>query len=170
MNQPEGTVTFLGNPLTLEGSEVKVGDRLPDVTLMKPDLTAYSLSEGTGQVTLIASVPSVDTPVCDAEIRRLSQEASRLGNVRVLAVSADLPFAQARWCGARGIDNVTMLSDHRDLAFGKALGIAIKELRLLGRALFVLDAQGRVTYAEYVRELTEHPDYEVALRDLKRAA
>jgi thiol peroxidase len=170
MDQPDGTVTFLGNPLTLEGSEVKVGDRLPDITLIKPDLTPYSLSEGTGQVTLIASVPSLDTPVCDAEVRRLSQEASRLDNVRVLAVSADLPFAQARWCGAQGIDNVTMLSDHRDLDFGKAFGISIKELRLLARALFVIDAQGRVTHVEYVRELTEHPDYEAAVSALRRAA
>ncbi|MDQ4145015.1 MAG: thiol peroxidase [Actinomycetota bacterium] len=170
MKQREGAATFLGNPLTLEGSEVKVGDRIPDITLMKPDLTTYSLSEGMGEARLIASVPSIDTPVCDAEIRRLSEEVAKLDNVRILAVSADLPFAQARWCAAQGLDKVTMLSDHRELAFGKALGISIKELRLLGRAIFVLDPEGRVTHVEYVRELTEHPDYEAAVSALKRAA
>ena len=170
MQEREGAATFLGNPLTLEGSEIKVGDRVPDCTVLKPDLSPFSMSEGTDDLTLIASVPSIDTPVCDAELRRLSGEAAKLGNVRVLAVSADLPFAQARWCGAQGIDNVTMLSDHHELAFGKAFGIAIKELRLLGRALFVVDADGRVTHVEYVRELTEHPDYEAALSALKRSA
>jgi thioredoxin-dependent peroxiredoxin len=170
MQERTGAATFFGNPLTLEGSEIKVGDRVPDCTLLKPDLSTFSMREGMSEVTLIASVPSLDTPVCDAEVRRLSGEAAKLDNVRVVAVSADLPFAQARWCGAQGVDNITMLSDHRELAFGKAFGIAIKELRLLGRALFVVDADGRVTHVEYVRELTEHPDYEAALSALKRAA
>lgn len=170
MQEREGAVTFFGNPLTLEGSEIKVGDRVPDCTLLRSDLSPYSMSDGISEVSLIASVPSLDTPVCDAEVRRLSEEVAKLCNVRVLTVSADLPFAQARWCGAQGIDNVTMLSDHRELAFGKAFGIAIKELRILGRALFVVDADGRVTHVEYVRELTEHPDYEAALSALKQAA
>lgn len=169
MEERLGATTFVANPLTLMGSEIGVGDTAADFDVLTPALETYSLEDGRGEVRLVAAVPSLDTPVCDSEVLRLSEEAQTLGNVRVLVVSADLPFAQERWRRERGVDNVTVLSDHRALSFGTAFGIAIKELRLLGRAIFVIDPENRVRYVEYVRELTEHPDYEAAL-DAVRAA
>lgn len=163
-------ITFKGNPVTLLGSEVKVGDKAPDFTVLAAGLVPYSLADGTGKVRLISVVPSIDTGVCDAQTRRFNEEAAKLDNVEVLTVSVDLPFAQARWCGAAGIENVKMLSDHRDLSFGEAFGVAIKELRLLARAIFVLDAENNVTYVEYVSEATNHPDYEKAIAAVKETA
>lgn len=166
----QGAITFKGNPMTLLGPEIKVGDKAPDFTALAAGLAPYSLNDGTGKIRLISVVPSIDTGVCDAQTRRFNEEAAKLDNAEVLTVSVDLPFAQARWCGAAGIENVKMLSDHRDLSFGQAFGVAIKELRLLARAIFVLDADNTVTYVEYVSEATNHPDYEKAIAAVKETA
>lgn len=164
MQERTGLVTLKGNPVTLLGPEVKVGQPAPDVELTANDLSAVQLSSFKGKVCIITSVPSLDTPVCDTETRRFNESASRMGNdVVVLAVSMDLPFAQARWCGAAGVKNVQTLSDHRDAAFGSSYGVLIKGLRLLARAVFVVDRQGVVRYTELVKEVASEPDYEAAL-------
>ena len=162
-------ITFKGNPVTLLGEEVKVGQKAPDFTVLRNDLSEAKLSDYEGQVKIISVVPSLDTGVCDAQTRRFNEEASRLDNVKILTVSVDLPFAQKRWCGAAGIDKVEVVSDHRDLSFGKAFGVAIKELRLLARAVFVLDRSNTVVYAEYVSEATTHPDYEAPIKAAEEA-
>jgi thioredoxin-dependent peroxiredoxin len=163
------SVTFKGNPVTLLGNEVKVGDQAPDFKVLANDLSEVTLQDSKGQVRLISVVPSLDTGVCDAQTRRFNEEAANLDNVKILTVSVDLPFAQKRWCGAAGIDNVQTLSDHRELSFGEAFGVAIKELRLLARAVFVVDSNDKVTYVEYVSEATDHPDYEAAVEAAKQA-
>ncbi|EIJ79270.1 Redoxin domain protein [Bacillus methanolicus PB1] len=163
------SITFKGNPVTLLGNEVKVGDKAPDFKVLANDLSEVTLADTKGQVRLISVVPSLDTGVCDAQTRRFNEEASKLGNVKVLTISVDLPFAQKRWCGANGIENVQTLSDHRDLSFGEAYGVAIKELRLLARAVFVIDSNDTVTYVEYVSEATNHPNYEAAIEAVKQA-
>ena len=162
-------VTFKGNSITLLGNEVKVGDKAPDFKVLANDLSEVTLQDTKGQVRLLTSVPSLDTGVCDAETRRFNEEASSLGNVKVLTVSVDLPFAQKRWCAAAGIENVQTLSDHRDLSFGEAYGVTIQELRLLTRAVFVVDSTDTVVYVEYVSEATNHPDYEAALEAARNA-
>lgn len=162
-------ITFKGNPVTLLGNGVKVGDHAPNFTVLANDLSEVTLENTKGQVRLISVVPSLDTGVCDAQTRRFNQEASNLDNVKILTVSVDLPFAQKRWCGAAGIENVQTLSDHRDLSFGEAYGVAIQELRLLARAVFVVDSNDTVTYVEYVSEATNHPDYEAAIEAAKAA-
>ncbi|GAM13598.1 MULTISPECIES: thiol peroxidase [Mesobacillus] len=163
------SVTFKGNPVTLLGNEVKVGDQAPDFKVLANDLSEVTLQDSKGQVRLISVVPSLDTGVCDAQTRRFNEEAANLDNVKILTVSVDLPFAQKRWCGAAGIDNVQTLSDHRGLSFGEAYGVAIKELRLLARAVFVVDSNDKVTYVEYVSEATDHPNYEAAVEAAKQA-
>jgi thioredoxin-dependent peroxiredoxin len=163
------SVTFKGNPVTLLGNEVKVGDQAPDFKVLANDMSEVTLQATKGQVRLISAVPSLDTGVCDAETRRFNEEAVKLDNVKVLTVSVDLPFAQKRWCGAAGIENVQTLSDHRELSFGEAYGVAIKELRLLARAVFVVDSNDKVTYVQYVSEVTDHPDYEAAVEAAKQA-
>ncbi|PLT27830.1 thiol peroxidase [Peribacillus deserti] len=160
-------ITFKGNPVTLLGNEVKVGDKAPNFTVLANDLSEVTLEDTKGSVRLISVVPSLDTGVCDAQTRRFNEEASKLGNVNILTVSVDLPFAQKRWCGANGIENVQTLSDHRDLSFGEAYGVAIQELRLLARAVFVINSSDEVTYVEYVSEATNHPDYEAAIEAVK---
>ncbi|WP_066063489.1 thiol peroxidase [Neobacillus soli] len=162
-------VTFKGKPVTLLGNEVKVGDKAPNFSALANDLSAVTLNDTKGQVRLLTSVPSLDTGVCDAEIRRFNESANSLGNVKILTVSCDLPFAQKRWCAAGGIENVQTLSDHRDLSFGEAYGVAIQELRLLTRAVFVVDSSDTVVYVEYVSEATDHPNYEAALEAAKAA-
>ncbi len=167
----KGVVTMRGNPVTLLGPEIKVGQKAPDFTVLTTKLEPFTLANTAGKVKLIASVPSLDTGVCDAEARRFNEEATKLGdNVVVLTISVDLPFAQARWCGAAGVDRVITLSDHRDLSFGLAYGVVIKELRLLSRAVFVVDANDTVTYVQYVPEVTQHPDYEAALAAVRAAS
>ncbi|WP_453994432.1 thiol peroxidase [Bacillus nitroreducens] len=163
------SITFKNNPVTLLGNEVKVGDKAPEFTVLANDLSPVTLADSKGSVRLISVVPSLDTGVCDAQTRRFNEEAAGLENVKVLTVSVDLPFAQARWCGANGIENVQTLSDHRDLSFGEAFGVAIQELRLLARAVFVVDSNDTVTYAEYVSEATNHPNYEAAIEAAKAA-
>lgn len=161
-------ITFKGNPVTLLGEEVKVGDQAPSFTVLANDLSEKTLNDYSG-VKLISVVPSLDTGVCDAQTRRFNEEADKLGNVKVLTVSMDLPFAQKRWCGANGIENVETLSDHREASFGKAYGALIEELRLLARSVFVVDSSNKVTYVQYVPEATDHPDYESALQAAKEA-
>lgn len=162
-------ITFKGNPVTLLGNEVKVGDQAPNFTVLANDLSPVTLESTKGQVRLISVVPSLDTGVCDQQTRRFNEEAANLENVKILTISVDLPFAQKRWCGAAGIENVETLSDHRELSFGKAYGVAIEELRLLARAIFVIDSNDVVTYVEYVSEATNHPDYEAAIAAAKAA-
>jgi len=162
-------VTFKGKSVTLVGNEVKVGDAAPDFKVLANDLSEVTLADTKGSVRLISVVPSIDTGVCDAQTRRFNEEAAKLENVKVLTISADLPFAQKRWCGANGIENVQTLSDHRDVSFGQAYGVLIKELRLLARAIFVIDSEDKVTYVEYVPEVTNHPNYEAAIEAAKAA-
>lgn len=169
MTERKGLVTFKGNPLTLIGKEVKVGDAAPDFTALANDLSPISLSSFKGKPLIISSVPSLDTPVCDMSTRRFNQEATALGSdVTILTISMDLPFAQARWCGAAGVQNIVTLSDHRDASFGMAYGLLIKELRLLARAVFVIDKNGKIQYLQLVPEVAQEPDYDGALDALKK--
>jgi thiol peroxidase len=159
-----GIITIHGNPLTIVGSGLKVGDPAPDFELLDNDLSPVRLSSFRGKVLIISSVPSLDTPVCDMETRRFNEEAGKLGeDVRILTVSMDLPFAQKRWCGSAGVDRVITLSDHRQASFGTAYGVLIKELRLLARAVFVLDREGIIRYIHIVKEITDEPDYNAVL-------
>ena len=163
-------ITFQGKPVTLVGEQVKVGDKAPDFTVLANDLSPVSLADSEGKVRLISVVPSLDTGVCAAQTRRFNEEAANLSDdVQILTISVDLPFAQARWCGAEGIDAVQTLSDHKDLSFGKAYGTVIEELRLLARSVFVVDKDDNVTYVEYVTEVTDHPNYDAALEAAKKA-
>jgi thiol peroxidase len=164
-----GAATFKGNPLTLVGPELKPGDKAPNFALLAGDLSVVNLHSSAGKVRLISVVPSIDTPVCDLQTRHFNQDASDLGDgVVILTVSMDLPFAQKRWCGASGVDRVVMLSDHRDASFGAAYGTLIKELRLESRAIFVVDPGGIIKHAEYVKEITNHPDYDAAIHAAKK--
>ncbi|WP_280769921.1 thiol peroxidase [Salipaludibacillus daqingensis] len=162
-------VTFKENPVTLKGTQVAVGDKAPDFTVLANDLSEVKLSDSKGKVRLISVVPSIDTGVCDEQTRKFNEEAANLGNVEVLTISVDLPFAQKRWCAAAGIDNVHVLSDHRNLDFGEKYGVAIEELRLLSRSIFVIDSSDKITYTEYVSEVTNHPNYESAVDAAKKA-
>lgn len=169
MPERTGLVTLQGNPVTLVGTEVEVGRPAPDAELVANDLSAVKLSSFAGQVRVIASVPSLDTPVCDTETRRFNEAATTLGDdVVVLTVSMDLPFAQKRWCGAAGVTRVQTLSDHRQAAFGKAYGVLIKDVRLLARAVFVVDQGGAVRYYELVKEVASEPNYEAALQAVRK--
>lgn len=173
MTEREEAVTFLGNPLTLVGDEVQMGEKAPDFTALTGGLALepYSLDDSRGKVRILNVVVSLDTPVCQAQTRRFIDEAAALEGAEVLTISADLPFAQDRWAKEANVGgSMRMLSDHRDLAFGKAYGIAVKELRLLGRGLFVVDADNRIVHAEYVRELTTEPDYDQALAAARQAS
>ncbi len=158
-----------GNPLTLAGKELRTGDFLPAFNLTAKDLSSFDSNSMKGKVAVISVVPSLDTPVCDTQTRRFNEEASGLGkDVEVFTISMDLPFAQARWCGAAGVDRVTTLSDHRDASFGLASGLLIKELRLLARAVLVADREGRITYSQIVGEITEEPDYGSVIDAVKK--
>jgi thiol peroxidase len=159
-----GVITFRDKPLTLVGPEISIGDKAPDFTAIATDLTPVTFSSLSGSVRVISSVPSLDTPVCDLQTRRFNQAVTEFGDIPVLTVSADLPMAQARWCGAAGVDRVRTLSDHRDLSFGLAYGVLIKELRLLARAVFVVAADDTVVHVEYVPAIEQHPDYELVIR------
>jgi len=169
MTERSGVITFQGGPLTLIGDEVKVGDAAPDAEVLANDLSPVTLSSLRGKVVVLCCVPSLDTPVCDIETRRFNQAAAALGeNVAIVAASMDLPFAQQRWCAGAGVDAVQTVSDHRDAALGQAYGVLIKELRLLSRAVFVIDAEGIVRHAEYVKEITTEPDYDAALEAARK--
>ena len=167
----KGAVTMRGNPMTLVGPEVKVGQKAPAFTAVGKGLQPATLDQFKGKVKVITTVPSLDTPVCDAETRRFNEEASNLpGDVEILSISMDLPFAQARWCGAANAEKITTLSDWRTAEFGQKYGALIKELHLLTRAVFVIDKNDNVTHVEYVKELTQEPNYEAALAAAKKAA
>ena len=169
MEERSGAVTMRGNPLTLLGNELNVGQPAPDVEVLDNDLNPVRLSNYKGKVCIVSTVPSLDTPVCDMETRRFNQEAADLGpDVVILTISTDLPFAQKRWCGAAGVDKVVTLSDHRDAAFGNAYGVLIKELRLLARAVFVVDKQGVIRYSQLVPEIAEEPDYDAVIGAVKQ--
>lgn len=161
-------VTMQGNPVTLLGKEITVGQTAPDFTLVDNDLETVRLADTSG-VRIFAAVPSLDTPVCDTEARRFNEEAAKLDGVNVHIVSMDLPFAQQRWCGAAGVESVTTWSDHRNASFGENYGVLIEGLRLLARAIFVVDANNTVTYVEYVPEVTQEPNYDQALAAAKSA-
>lgn len=165
-----GAVTLKGKPLTVLGAALKPGDKAAEVELNDKgfDGTRKLLESTAGKIRLINVVPSLGTGICDAQTRRFNQEAANLGDdVAVVTVSVDLPFAQAEWCAARGVDRVIMLSDHRDMAFGDAYGTHIKELRVEQRSVFVVDRDGIVRYVEYVPQIGQHPDYEAALAAVK---
>ena len=168
MEERKGAATFKSNPLTLVGPEVKVGQKAPEFSVLAGDLSPVTLASSKGKTRLIISVPSLDTPVCDAETRRFNEEAAKLSGVDVIVVSVDLPFAQGRFCQTAGIKNLKTVSDHRDTSFGHAYGTLIKELRLLSRAIFVVDPSDKVSYVEYVKEVTSHPNYDAALNALKQ--
>lgn len=166
------SVTFKGNPITLLGNEVKVGQSAPDFKVQKIDLTEYTLSASAGKTRIVASVPSLDTPVCDLETKRFNQEAAKLPNVEIVCVSMDLPFAQKRWCGASSVDKVITASDHREASFARNYGVLISGGpldRLTARAVFVIGPDNKVRHVEYVKEVTEHPNYEAVLAAAKHA-
>ena len=165
-----GVVTFKGNPMTLVGPELKVGQKAPDFQVLAQDLSPVTLASSRGKTRLISVVTSLDTGICDAQTRRFNEEAAKLPNAAILTISADLPFAQKRWCGAAGIDKVQVLSDHKETSFGTAYGVLMKELRLLSRSIFVIDASDTVRYVEYVPEVASHPNYDAALQAARQAA
>jgi thiol peroxidase len=149
--------------LTLIGPELKVGDKAPDFEVVDVKLSAVNLAETGKAVRIISVVPSLDTPVCDAQTKRFNDEAAQLPGVEIITVSMDLPFAQSRWCGAFGVDRVKMLSDHRSGSFGASYGTLIKELRIECRAIFLVDQDNVIRHAQYVKEVGDFPDYEAAL-------
>jgi len=161
------TIAMRGIPITVIGEPLAVGDAAPDFTLLDNDFNPVSLRDFGDKVKLISIVPSLDTGVCDFQTRRFNQELSALEGAAVITVSVDLPFAQKRWCGSAGLENAITLSDYLNVEFGKAYGVLIEEKRLLARAVLVLDRQNRVTYAEYLDEVSKHPDYEQALAAVK---
>ena len=164
MQERKGVITFKGNPMTLLGPEIKAGDKAPDFQVVDTGMVPVTLADFKGKVKIISAVPSLDTPTCDTETRRFNQEAAKLpGNVVVLTVSLDLPFAQKRWCAAAGIDKVKILSDYQDRSFAYAYGVLIKELRLLSRSIFVVDGSDTVRYVQHVKEVSQEPDYAAVL-------
>ncbi len=169
MAEQKGLITFKGSPLTLVGKQVKVGQGAPDFVAIDNNLSPVKFSSYLGKVCIISCVVSLDTPVCDTQTRKFNEEASRLGsNVVILTLSMDLPFAQKRWCGAAGVDRVQTLSDYRDASFGTSYGVLTKELRLLARAIFLVDRKGVLQYKELVKEVTHEPDYNAVLSELKK--
>ena len=168
MERP-GATTLRGEPKTLIGPELKPGDTAPDFNVVDNSLKPVSLKDTGNKVRIISVVPSLDTPVCDAQTKRFNEEAGKLPHVDIITVSMDLPFAQKRWCGAFGVDKVRMLSDHKDGSFGSHYGTLIKELRIESRAIFVLDQQNKVRHAEYVKEVADFPNYEAALAAARSA-
>ncbi|WP_213423531.1 thiol peroxidase [Bhargavaea massiliensis] len=164
-------VTFKQQPVTLLGTEIKVGDEAPDFTVLQNDLSPFTLKDTEGKIRLISVIPSIDTGVCSTQTKRFNEAVTDLGDdVAVLTISVDLPFAQARWKASEGLDNAHTLSDHRDLSFGTAYGVVMKELRLLARSVFVIGKDGKVAYVEYVPEGTDHPDYDQAIDAVKKLA
>jgi len=156
--------------MTVLGPELKAGDPAPDFHAVDDSLKPVDLA-ATGQgVRIFSVVPSLDTPVCDMQTKRFNEEAGKLPNVNIYTISMDLPFAQKRWCGAFGVDHVKMVSDHRDGSFGQAYGTLIKDLRIMSRAIFVVDPSNKIHYTEYVKEVGDHPNYEAALSAARKLA
>ena len=169
MQERKGIITFKGNPMTLLGPEIRVGDKAPDFRVVDTALSPVTLADFRGKVKILSAVPSLDTPVCDTETRRFNQEAVKLPeNVAVLTISLDLPFAQKRWCAAAGVDKVKALSDYQDRSFASAYGVLIKELKLLSRSVFVVDADDVIRYVRHVGEVAEEPDYDEVLGAVKK--
>ena len=169
MERP-GATTLRGNPLTVLGPALKPGDKAPDFKAVDDSLKALDLAGTGNSVRIFSVVPSLDTPVCDAQTKRFNEEAGKLPDVKIYTFSMDLPFAQKRWCGAFGVDHVKMVSDHRDGSFGQAYGTLIKDLRIMSRAIFVIDKNNVIRHVEYVKEVADHPDYEAALSAARAAA
>lgn len=165
----ERKTTLKGNPFTLIGPELKPGDKAPDFELVDNSLKPLKLADTKG-VRIVSVVPSLDTPVCDAQTRRFNEEASQLTGVQILTVSCDLPFAQKRWCGAAGVDKITTASDYKNGNFGEAWGTMIRDLRIESRAVFVVDGNNTITYAQYVPEVADHPNYDAALSAARATA
>ena len=166
-------VTLRGNPVTLTGPEIKPGQPAPDFTAVDNALGTVKLSDAKGKVLILSAVPSLDTPTCDTETRRFNQEVGKLSGVEVWTISMDLPFAQKRWCAAAGASAVKTFSDFRERAFGPAYGVQIKDGPLAGldaRAVFVVGKDGKVTHAEYVKDISQEPNYEAALAAARKAA
>ena len=160
------SVTMMGKPISLQGSRLKVGDSFPEFTLTDINLGKVTSQQLTGKRVFL-TVPSLDTGVCDMEVRNFNKKAGEIKDVHIYAVSMDLPFAQSRWCGGAGVKNVTTLSDYQTHNFGKATGTLIKGLELLTRAVFVVDEKNIIKYVEYVAEVTNHPDYEAVYKILE---
>ncbi|MDP3283788.1 MAG: thiol peroxidase [Desulfobacterales bacterium] len=168
MEERTGLVTMRGNPMTLAGRALKVGDKAPDFEVTGNDMKPVKFSSFSGKACIISAVPSLDTPVCDMETRRFNKEAAGLGSdVVILTISMDLPFAQKRWCGAAGVDRVITLSDYKTADFGMAYGVLIKEIKLLARAVFVTDKKGVIRYIQIVKEIADEPDYGAILNAVK---
>jgi thioredoxin-dependent peroxiredoxin len=163
----QGAVTLKGNPMTVVGPELKPGDKAPDFLCVDMTLKPVGLEQTGHKVRIFSVVPSLDTPVCDAQTRRFNEEAAKMPNVDIYTVSVDLPFAQKRWCGAFGVDRVKMISDHRDGSFGSSYGTLIKDLRIESRAIFVVDRDNVIRYAQYVKEVSDFPDYESVLKAVR---
>ena len=169
MKERSGAVMMKGNPLTLIGDEIRVGQQAPDVTLVANDLSEVKLSSYKGKKLILSVVPSLDTGICDIQTKRFNAEDEKLGeDVQILTISMDLPFAQKRWCGLANATHIRTLSDHRDASFGNAYGVLIKGLRILARAVFVVDSAGKIQYVELVKEVTTEPNYDSALAALKK--
>lgn len=170
MKERTGIITFGGNPMTLLGEGVSVGQKAPDFTVLTTDLEKRSLADYKGKVVAIYAAPSLDTGICDMQTRWFNEEAAKLGDdVQVLAISCDLPFAQGRWCGAHNIHNVATLSDHYDVSFGQNYGVLIKELRLLTRSMFVIDKEGTIVYTQIVPEVTTELEIDAPIEAIKKA-
>ena len=167
MEKRTGVITFGGNPLTLVGTEAKKGDKAQDFYALNSKLQPVKLSDFDGKVRIISVFPSIDTPVCAAQTRRFNVEAANLGDVQILTVSCDLPFALGRFCAAEGIDKEITLSDHKELDFGNKYGFVIDELRLLARGIVVVDKEGIIQHVQYVKEIADEPDYETAIKVAK---
>ena len=156
--------------MTLVGPELKPGDPAPDFEAIDTSMKPVRLADTAGKVRIFSVVPSLDTPVCDMQTKRFNDEAGKFENIEFYTVSVDLPFAQRRWCNDFGVDKVKMLSDHRDASFGTAYGTLIKDWRMESRAIFVVDKDGKIAHAEYVKEVADHPDYDAALAKAKQIA
>jgi thiol peroxidase len=169
MTERAGAVTFKGNPMTLVGSEVNVGQQAPDFALVATDMSEKHLHDYKGKTVILSVVPSLDTPVCNIQTKKFNEQAGSLANTVVLTVSRDLPFAQRRWCGAEGVQNVVCLSDYKHHTFGNTYGMVIKELGLLARGVFVINGSGKVVYKQLVTEVASEPDYDKAIAAAKSA-
>ncbi len=164
-----GATTLRGNPFTLVGPELKVGDDAPNFEVVDSSLQVVTLGTTGSGVRIFSVVPSLDTPVCDAQTKRFEETAAKLPDLSIYSVSMDLPFAQKRWCTTFGVDHVKMLSDHRTGSFGEQYGTLIKELRIESRAIFVVGKDNKIKYVEYVKEVGEHPDYDATLAAVEAA-
>ena len=171
MLEKKGITAMQGNPLTLIGPELKIGDKAPDFLVAANDMKPVKLSDFDSKVIVISAIPSLDTPVCNLETQRFNHEASKLGqDIKILTISMDLPFAQKRWCGANNVEDVITLSDHKEASFGQAFGVLIKELRLLARAVFVLDEERVIRDIIILDDVEKEPDYNRVIETVKKLA